>query len=101
MLCCPSDPPVVESQPTQLLQNVLGGGMEPPRIPHHRQDTNLAVEDPNVTKDSFDSSSSSVRHSTNRYHFHGLAATQTQMQHDDCAEGSCCIWVCVAARPWK
>lgn len=39
--------------------------------------------EPNITKDSFDSSSSSVRNSAPRYHFHGLAATQTQTQHDE------------------
>jgi hypothetical protein len=81
-----SDPPAAESQPTQLLHNVLWGGMEPPRVPHDREDVNDTAEDANVTKDSFDSSSSSVRHPTTRYHFHGLAATQTQTQHEECAE---------------
>ena len=60
--------------------------MEPPRVPHHREDGNGIVEDPNITKDSLDSSSSSVRHPTTRYHFHGLAATQTQTQHEECVD---------------
>src|SRR5271156_5153376 len=73
--------PTAESQPTQLLHNVLGGDMEPPQIPDDREDTS---GDANVTKDSFDSSSSSMRHPTTRYHFHGLASTQTQ--HEACVE---------------
>ncbi|KIM87177.1 hypothetical protein PILCRDRAFT_815647 [Piloderma croceum F 1598] len=75
--------PTAESQPTQLLRNVLRGDMEPPPIPDDREDAN---GDANVTKDSFDSSSSSMRHPTTRYHFHGLASTQTQTQHEACVE---------------
>ena len=81
-----SELPAAESQPTQLLRNVLGGGMESPRISDDREDANGTGDDANVTKDSFDSSSPSVRYPTARYHFHGLAATQTQTQHEGYTE---------------
>lgn len=74
-----------ESQPTQLLNNILSRGIASTRVSHDREGTNATFEDPNVTKGSLDSSSSSMLHSAPRYHFHGLAATQ-QTQHEECAE---------------
>lgn len=87
-----SEPVFVESQPTQLLENILGvgndggssSGIEPAHYPHEHEQTTRTVEEPNITKDSFGSSSSSVRQPVTRYHLHGLAATQTQ--HDECAD---------------
>ena len=58
--------------------------MEPTHIWRDREGTSHTAEQPNVNKDTLDSSSSSVRYSTNRYHFHGLATTQTQ--REGCAE---------------
>jgi hypothetical protein len=73
-----------ESQPTQLLQNVLDSAYTCPDDSH----TSVpAVDDLNVSNDfSSDSHTSRNSNSAPRYHFHGLAATQTQTQHEESGE---------------
>jgi|ERR1700722_3685837 len=74
-----------DSQPSQLLRDVLCGGAEPGG---KSIDTDPSLSDLVIPKIvSPESSHDSARNSGSapRYHYYGLAQTQSQ-QHDDCAD---------------
>ncbi|KXN86904.1 DNA repair protein rhp9 [Leucoagaricus sp. SymC.cos] len=73
-----------ESQATQLIHAALEKSPEPSG---HRSRSGVSTYNKDISVDSFPSSKNSSN-SVRQYHFHGLAATQTDTQVNDDEEGS-------------